>query len=211
MHPTSYSLRGGVTEWVRLPKVTEDCRIGRVEKQALRGGRRGPGPSRTLTAPRPFCGPAPRPSQGAGVGQKGAPLPPAGEGHGCGPPRFADQHGARAAFTLSFLASSALYLLLAAACIRALPGVALLFASRLPGALMHTLPGRAPSATCPSCRGPGLDGGGRGRGAGLVWAWPEPGEGQTPPSGALDADGGVMYGVGCASTGLSRGGGEHAA
>ncbi|ELR50030.1 Solute carrier family 22 member 18 [Bos mutus] len=54
--------------------------------------------------------------------------------------RFADQHGARAAFTLSFLASSALYLLLAAACIRALPGVALLFASRLPGALMHTLP-----------------------------------------------------------------------
>ncbi|XP_070214978.1 solute carrier family 22 member 18 isoform X1 [Bos mutus] len=53
---------------------------------------------------------------------------------------FADQHGARAAFTLSFLASSALYLLLAAACIRALPGVALLFASRLPGALMHTLP-----------------------------------------------------------------------
>ncbi|KAI4530251.1 hypothetical protein MG293_020107 [Ovis ammon polii] len=54
--------------------------------------------------------------------------------------RFADQHGARAAFTLSFLASSALYLLLAAACIPALPGVALLFASRLPGALMHTLP-----------------------------------------------------------------------
>uniref|UniRef100_A0A4W2BNB6 Organic cation transporter-like protein 2 n=1 Tax=Bos indicus x Bos taurus TaxID=30522 RepID=A0A4W2BNB6_BOBOX len=53
---------------------------------------------------------------------------------------FADQHGARAAFTLSFLASSALYLLLAAACIPALPGVALLFASRLPGALMHTLP-----------------------------------------------------------------------
>ncbi|KAM9078961.1 solute carrier family 22 member 18 isoform 5-T5 [Megaptera novaeangliae] len=54
--------------------------------------------------------------------------------------RFADQRGARAAFTLSFLASSALYLLLAAACSPALPGVALLFASRLPGALMHTLP-----------------------------------------------------------------------
>ncbi|XP_049569990.1 solute carrier family 22 member 18 isoform X11 [Orcinus orca] len=54
--------------------------------------------------------------------------------------RFADQRGARAAFTLSFLASSALYLLLAAACSPALPGVPLLFASRLPGALMHTLP-----------------------------------------------------------------------
>ncbi|XP_061058248.1 solute carrier family 22 member 18 isoform X2 [Eubalaena glacialis] len=54
--------------------------------------------------------------------------------------RFADQRGARAAFTLSFLASSALYLLLAAACSPTLPGVALLFASRLPGALMHTLP-----------------------------------------------------------------------
>ncbi|XP_059875473.1 solute carrier family 22 member 18 isoform X1 [Delphinus delphis] len=58
----------------------------------------------------------------------------------CGAPRFADQRGARAAFTLSFLASSALYLLLAAACSPALPGVPLLFASRLPGALMHTLP-----------------------------------------------------------------------
>ncbi|XP_026945981.1 solute carrier family 22 member 18 isoform X7 [Sagmatias obliquidens] len=54
--------------------------------------------------------------------------------------RFADQRGARAAFTLSFLASSALYLLLAVACSPALPGVPLLFASRLPGALMHTLP-----------------------------------------------------------------------
>nr|XP_010955112.2 solute carrier family 22 member 18 isoform X2 [Camelus bactrianus] len=54
--------------------------------------------------------------------------------------RFADQHGARAAFTLSFLASSALYLLLVAACSPSLPGVALLFASRLPAALMHTLP-----------------------------------------------------------------------
>nr|XP_010955114.1 solute carrier family 22 member 18 isoform X3 [Camelus bactrianus]XP_045373932.1 solute carrier family 22 member 18 isoform X3 [Camelus bactrianus]XP_045373934.1 solute carrier family 22 member 18 isoform X3 [Camelus bactrianus]XP_045373935.1 solute carrier family 22 member 18 isoform X3 [Camelus bactrianus]XP_045373936.1 solute carrier family 22 member 18 isoform X3 [Camelus bactrianus] len=53
---------------------------------------------------------------------------------------FADQHGARAAFTLSFLASSALYLLLVAACSPSLPGVALLFASRLPAALMHTLP-----------------------------------------------------------------------
>ncbi|XP_054426730.1 solute carrier family 22 member 18 [Pteronotus mesoamericanus] len=54
--------------------------------------------------------------------------------------RFADQHGARAAFTVSFLAASALYLLLAAACSPALPGVALLFASRLPALLMHTLP-----------------------------------------------------------------------
>ncbi|XP_014446320.1 solute carrier family 22 member 18 [Tupaia chinensis] len=54
--------------------------------------------------------------------------------------RFADQRGARAAFTLSFLASSTLFLLLAAACSPALPGVFLLFASRLPAALMHTMP-----------------------------------------------------------------------
>ncbi|XP_012521039.1 PREDICTED: solute carrier family 22 member 18 [Propithecus coquereli] len=54
--------------------------------------------------------------------------------------RFADQRGARAALTLSFLASSALYLLLVASCSPALPGAFLLFASRLPGALMHTLP-----------------------------------------------------------------------
>ncbi|KAM9659833.1 solute carrier family 22 member 18 isoform 2-T2 [Trichechus inunguis] len=54
--------------------------------------------------------------------------------------RFADQRGARAAFTLSFLAASALFLLLAAACSPGLPGVALLFISRLPSALMHTLP-----------------------------------------------------------------------
>ncbi|XP_058382126.1 solute carrier family 22 member 18 isoform X1 [Diceros bicornis minor] len=54
--------------------------------------------------------------------------------------RFADQRGARAALTLSFVAASALFLLLAAACSPALPGVALLFASRLPAVLMHTLP-----------------------------------------------------------------------
>ncbi|XP_039696481.1 solute carrier family 67 member A1 isoform X1 [Pteropus medius] len=54
--------------------------------------------------------------------------------------RFADQRGARAAFTISFLASSAFYLLLAAACTPWLPGVALLFASRLPSALMHAMP-----------------------------------------------------------------------
>ncbi|XP_066108417.1 solute carrier family 22 member 18 [Saccopteryx bilineata] len=54
--------------------------------------------------------------------------------------RFADQRGARAAFTVSFLASSATFLLLAAACSQALPGVVLLFASRLPAPLMHTLP-----------------------------------------------------------------------
>ncbi|XP_067604029.1 solute carrier family 22 member 18 isoform X4 [Pseudorca crassidens] len=38
------------------------------------------------------------------------------------------------------LSHATLYLLLAAACSPALPGVPLLFASRLPGALMHTLP-----------------------------------------------------------------------
>ncbi|XP_077913751.1 solute carrier family 67 member A1 isoform X1 [Halichoerus grypus] len=54
--------------------------------------------------------------------------------------RFADQRGARAAFTLSFLASSAFYLILAAACSPALPGVALLYVSPLPAALMHGLP-----------------------------------------------------------------------
>uniref|UniRef100_A0A7N5P5F4 Solute carrier family 22 member 18 n=1 Tax=Ailuropoda melanoleuca TaxID=9646 RepID=A0A7N5P5F4_AILME len=54
--------------------------------------------------------------------------------------RFADQRGARAAFTLNFLASSAFYLLLAAACSPALPGVALLYALPLPAALMQGLP-----------------------------------------------------------------------
>ncbi|GAB1301934.1 Solute carrier family 22 member 18 [Apodemus speciosus] len=54
--------------------------------------------------------------------------------------RFADQYGARAALSLSFLAASALYLLLVASCSPALPGVFLLFASRLPAVLMHTLP-----------------------------------------------------------------------
>lgn len=54
--------------------------------------------------------------------------------------RFADQCGARAALSLSFLAASALYLLLVASCSPALPGVFLLFASRIPSALMHTLP-----------------------------------------------------------------------
>jgi OCT family organic cation transporter-like MFS transporter 18 len=54
--------------------------------------------------------------------------------------RFADQRGARAALSLSFVASSTLYLLLVAACSPALPGVFLLFVSRLPTALMHTLP-----------------------------------------------------------------------
>ncbi|KAF0887435.1 S22AI protein, partial [Crocuta crocuta] len=57
--------------------------------------------------------------------------------------RFADQHGARAAFTVTFLASSAFYLLLAAACSPALPGVALLYAAPLPVAFMHGMPGRA--------------------------------------------------------------------
>lgn len=59
-----------------------------------------------------------------------------------GDPRFADHSGARAALSLSFLAASAFYLLLAAACSPALPGILLLFISRLPSALMHSLPGR---------------------------------------------------------------------
>ncbi|XP_063083789.1 solute carrier family 22 member 18 isoform X2 [Cavia porcellus] len=54
--------------------------------------------------------------------------------------RFADHSGARAALSLSFLAASAFYLLLAAACSPALPGILLLFISRLPSALMHSLP-----------------------------------------------------------------------
>ncbi|XP_048952336.1 solute carrier family 22 member 18 isoform X1 [Canis lupus dingo] len=57
--------------------------------------------------------------------------------------RFADQRGARAAFTLSFLAASAFYLLLAAACSPSLPGLALLYAAPLPAALAHGLPGSA--------------------------------------------------------------------
>ncbi|GAB5578216.1 solute carrier family 22 member 18 [Prionailurus iriomotensis] len=55
--------------------------------------------------------------------------------------RFADRRGARAAFTLTFLASSAFYLLLAAACSPALPGVALLYATPLPVAFMQGMPG----------------------------------------------------------------------
>uniref|UniRef100_A0A667HJU0 Solute carrier family 22 member 18 n=1 Tax=Lynx canadensis TaxID=61383 RepID=A0A667HJU0_LYNCA len=54
--------------------------------------------------------------------------------------RFADRRGARAAFTLTFLASSAFYLLLAAACSPALPGVALLYATPLPVAFMQGMP-----------------------------------------------------------------------
>lgn len=57
------------------------------------------------------------------------------------PHRFADQRGARAAFTVSSLAACLLYLLLVASCSPALPRVALLFASRLPAAFMHTMPG----------------------------------------------------------------------
>lgn len=73
-------------------------------------------------------------SEGRGPCLLGTDLP-------CGS-RFADQCGARAALSLSFLAASALYLLLVASCSPALPGVFLLFASRLPSVLMHTLPGR---------------------------------------------------------------------
>lgn len=95
--------------------------------------------------------------------------------------RFADQRGARAAFTLSFLASSGLYLLLAAACSPALPGVTLLFASRLPGALMHTLPGRvgrAPPGLGRAAGGGGsLGGGGQDRSGGLGRPGPIQGRG----------------------------------
>lgn len=85
------------------------------------------------------------------------------------PSRFADQRGARAAFTISFLAASALYLLLAAACGPALPGVALLFASRLPAPLMHTLPGRAKQGHCGWGRGPEPEGGAEVTPEMLVW------------------------------------------
>ena len=156
-----------MTEWVRLPKVTKTATLEGWRNRPCEEGGGEPGPPAPSQHPDLSAAQLPGLPKGQVWGRRGAPLPPAGEGHGCGPPRFADQHGARAAFTLSFLASSALYLLLAAACIPALPGVALLFASRLPGALMHTLPGRAPSATCPSCRGPGLDWRGRGAGRGL--------------------------------------------
>lgn len=54
--------------------------------------------------------------------------------------RFADQRGARAALSLSFVAASMFYLLLVASCSPALPGIFLLFASRLPSVFMHTLP-----------------------------------------------------------------------
>ncbi|XP_074086913.1 solute carrier family 22 member 18 [Macrotis lagotis] len=50
--------------------------------------------------------------------------------------RFADQWGARAALTLSFLAGSGLYLLLSLA-----TNVPLLMASRIPALFMHVLPG----------------------------------------------------------------------
>lgn len=79
--------------------------------------------------------------QQAWVGSEGRGPSLLGVDLSCGP-RFADQCGARAALSLSFLAASALYLLLVASCSPALPGVFLLFASRLPSALMHTLPGR---------------------------------------------------------------------
>lgn len=85
-----------------------------------------------------------------------------------GGPRFADQRGARAALSLSFLAASALYLLLAAACSPALPGVLLLFASRLPSVLMHTLPGETGRQPA---QGGGRVSGGRGSGPRRgVWA-----------------------------------------
>lgn len=135
-------------------------------------------------------------SQGTGT------LPHICEGHRCGAPRFADQRGARAAFTICSLAASALYLLLAASCSPALPGVALLFASRLPAALMHTMPsktrqgasraaGGLGSGTGGLSREPGRragqersgekltwgvawagGGGAAGQRGGVVWAWP---------------------------------------
>lgn len=83
--------------------------------------------------------------QGVGVSGRGGRGGPASSPrpHRFGPPRFADQRGARAAFTLSFLAASAFYLLLAAACSPSLPGLALLYAAPLPAALAHGLPGSA--------------------------------------------------------------------
>uniref|UniRef100_G3UHJ4 Organic cation transporter-like protein 2 n=1 Tax=Loxodonta africana TaxID=9785 RepID=G3UHJ4_LOXAF len=66
--------------------------------------------------------------------------------------RFADQRGARAAFTLSFLAASALFGLLAAAC-RPLPGAALFFASGLARGFIHTLLVKA-RRPAPKSRGP---------------------------------------------------------
>ncbi|XP_068922680.1 solute carrier family 22 member 18 isoform X2 [Petaurus breviceps papuanus] len=51
-------------------------------------------------------------------------------------PRFADQWGARAALTLSFLAASGFYLLLSLA-----TNVPLLVVSRIPALFMHVLPG----------------------------------------------------------------------
>lgn len=85
------------------------------------------------------------------------------------PSRFADQRGARAAFTVSFLASSALYLLLTAACSPALPGVALLFASRLPAVFMHILPGRPGGGRDPAGAGAGPSAGGAGPVRGQEW------------------------------------------
>lgn len=91
---------------------------------------------------------------------------------------------------MSFLASSALYLLLAAACSPALPGAALLFASRLPAPLMHTLPGRA-------------------LGCGGLGAGPR---GRSSPQGVslgprARRDGGVIWGVACGGAGRGAKGG----
>lgn len=73
--------------------------------------------------------------------------------------RFADQRGARVAFTTSSLAACLLYLLLAVSCSPALPGVALLFASRLPAAFMHTMPGGTRQGASRPAEGRGWGGG----------------------------------------------------
>lgn len=127
--------------WVRHP-ITENCPSGRMGKPrphrdhghpGLPGGHEQiPGPRDR--SPRGWASAA----EGAGGGPAYSPRP-----HRFGPPRFADQRGARAAFTLSFLAGSAFYLLLAAACSPSLPGLALLCAAPLPAALAHGLPGSA--------------------------------------------------------------------
>lgn len=95
---------------------------------------------------------------------------------------------------MSFLASSAFYLLLAAACSPRLPSVVLLFASRLPSVLMHAMPGRARwGAAGGLTRQPG-----RRAGRGMQ---PAPGSRQRPWAAT---PGGVREGAG---EGRSEGGG----
>lgn len=140
-------------------EVTESCPTGRV---GVSGPKEGPGPGCLPSLPAPGirdqpCWPGLPAVPGDGT------LPHIREGHRCGAPRFADQRGARAAFTICFLAASTLYLLLAASCSPALPGVALLFASRLPAALMHTMPSKTRQGASRAAGGLGSGTGGLSR------------------------------------------------